>query len=263
MQFIGLTRFSVLAGGGLKETHKLSYAERASLMFREARLHNRMRLFRSFVVPELRVMTKAHRDFRHIVFISPELPLMWKLRLQKSLIGVRSKVVEVGANDNLHERMRASVAKLAKGRAVFTFRVDDDDALPHGYLHAVLGASRDWTDYKAVSFDEGYFIKRMSSGRFIVERRNIPYIAIGLGLFAPAGAEARTIFCLGNHMKIARKVDVHHFDNPPWIRTVHPTNDSRLKMTEGQTLSQREAIELIAREAPVLEPSRALAALKG
>jgi hypothetical protein len=261
MKVFGLTRFSVLAGVGLKQTRHLPYEQRAEHILGDARLDHRMRLFRAFVIPELRLMTKQNKQFRHLVFISPEMPLIWKLRLRMSLIGIRHKVVTVRADENLIYKARQTVADLANGDEFFTFRVDDDDALPSGYMRCVLDNKPAAPEYKALSCDEGYFIKKLPRDRYLVDRRKVPLIAIGLGLYVPKGADPKTVFCLGNHEKINEQVSVERIMSPRWLRTVHDTNDSMLKLKDGKIYSPNQMAHLIQREFPALTPSRAMACL--
>lgn len=261
MKVFGLTRFSVLAGKGLRQTQDLPYEQRAEHIFCAERMHHRTRLFRAFVAPELRLMTKQNRQFRHLVFISPEMPLIWKLRLRKSLIGIRHKIVRVRADENLLLKAKATVAVLAKGDEFFTFRVDDDDALPNGYMRSILANRPTEPGYKALSCDEGYYVKKLPRNRYLVDRRNVPLIAIGLGLYVSKGAEPRTIFCLGNHKKIIEKVEVIRITSPWWLRTVHGSNDSMSKLKDGKIYSPGQVERLIQREFPALEHSKAMSAL--
>jgi hypothetical protein len=262
MKIFGLTRFSVLASEGLRQTRDVPYEQRAAQIFSEERLHHRMRLFRAFVVPELRAMTRQSRDYRHLVFISPEMPLMWKLRLRQSLFGVRHKIVLVHKGENFVTKANRVVTSLSSGSDVFTFRIDDDDALPSGYLKSLLENIPTQPLYKGISWEEGYYIKKMTDDKYLVRQMSMPLIAIGLGLYSPRGAETKTIFCLGNHAKINEKVDaLERLSSPRWIRTVHGTNDSMARLKEGEIYSSAETKTFLAREFPALDASKAMAAL--
>lgn len=261
MLIFGLTRYSVLSATGLRQTRDFTYEERVAHLLSDERLAKRMRLFQAFVAPELQIMSKNHQGFRHLVFVSPELPAIWLKRLRKSLAGIRHKIVSIAPEENLKDKARASVADFSSGAPFFTFRVDDDDALPSGYLDCILSNQPTDGTHRALSFDEGYFIRKRNRGSFAVELRSKPLIAIGLGLYSPAGAEPKTIFCLGNHKTINQFVPVTHLASPHWLRTIHDTNDSEARVRNKNLYTRPQLKRLLTEEFPALTLSRVISAL--
>jgi hypothetical protein len=251
----------VLASGGLRQTRDLPYEERAEHIFSDKRMQHRTQLFRAFVVPELKLMTEQNPHFCHLVFVSPEMPSVWRAQLDEALERVRHQIVPVEQDENLINKARSTAAMLAEGDEFLSFRVDDDDALPSGYMQSLLDHWPGGNSYKAVAWEEGYFIKKLPRNRYMVDRRHSPLIAIGLGVYSPRTLPAKTVFCFGNHKKIDEKIEVVRLIRPRWIRTVHDTNDSMARLSEGKLHSQNQFFALLDREFPAIDKESADACL--
>ena len=62
-------------------------------------------------------------------------------------------------------------------------------------------------------------------------------------------------------MKIHEQVEVAHVKAPNWLRTVHGTNDSKLKLPTGDKYSESRLFKLLKSEFPKVNPQKVADAL--
>jgi hypothetical protein len=213
-------------------------------------------------LPTIRELTRS-RGCWHTILISRELPFYWKRLLRSRLRGLdRVVLVEVARDEEPFRKLQSIVAELSRGGRVFSFRLDDDDALANTYLDAVRTSSA--ANGVVLSFDDGFYVQLADKDKIALDRRSDPYNAFGLGCFS-SGDKPLTIHHLGDHstMEYRRRAE-HVPGGPHWVATVHGETDSKRPAIRGpKSLDYAAAQELLAERFPHLDAAAMAHALKG
>ena len=230
---VGVTRFSSL----FRDTHPfsnahLSFEERESSLFDEARLRRRFALWEALTLPSLGAQTDG--DFSLLVVGSALMPDWAKQRLRDNLAAapMRTRLLLPEPEDGFARLVRQGVRALANpdhGR-IATFRLDDDDALAsdwHERLRQVIRAEAGRVSPAEIfGFEEGWFMAAEGEGVRLCRARR-PLIACGLARVSPR-SPLRTIHSGRTaHDKLDQVAPTVSLGQPAaWIVAAHDLNDS-------------------------------------
>ncbi len=236
LTIIGITRFSLVTNSTLGDfvaTRGGSRADAEAAVFASPRMKSRFQLFGALTLPSMAALARQSDNFHYLLMISSRLPLRWKLKLKTYVWRYPwCRIIELQPEEHLAQRARIEAGSIANGSPMFTFRIDDDDALSTEYLDSVIAASTHGAI--ALSFERGIALHMKGAASFAtIITPKTP--AVGLGYFS-AG---KTIHDLGNHTKIAeRGVELVVLDDRPyWLKSVHSNNDQ--KRAEEPPIDQR------------------------
>lgn len=245
LSIVGLTRMSLVTRQTLKSykaTKDLSFEEAQSLIYEPRRMRERITIFEAFCLPTYKMLHETDPRSLGLIFIGASMPAQLSSEIRSICAAVPGvRVVEVA--DDLHpsEAAREELEKAATGR-VFSYRLDDDDALSSTFPAQVEAASREVEDGTVVSFDNGFSLARRGQDDYRLQERNYPMIALGLGVFASAD-QMETPLDLGNHARIAGTRKTHHVSTPHmWIRTMHADNDSDVRGLKREPARTRDDV---------------------
>lgn len=202
--------------------------ELRSLIYDTARLSQRLDLFEAFPWQTAIHFAYRYKDFRYRVFYSSLIGDTVISRL-KALIEPHStwcKLVQVNPSQSFFRVCQHELRILDTCKNIYSFRIDDDDALSLDYLDHVVGLYRQGYSKPVLSLAYGYYLSRTDDDLYLLESGYEPKSSVGLGRFT----------CSERFMSIYDEQYVHtlipdnrvHYptDIPCWIRTVHGTNDS-------------------------------------
>jgi hypothetical protein len=267
LALIGLTRFSVVNQFTMyqfAQTREADLEAARARIFAPERLKHRFALFEALTLPSMVALASQYACFWHVVLISPGLPAPWRNRLDHLAAGTGAwcRVREVADHDNIAKAASLAAAECAEGRRVFSFRLDDDDAVSIHYLDAARKAAAAAPDGTVISFDTGVKIQGIDAQGAIVAPSSYPFIALGLGhVGSPHGGQ--TIFDLGSHRTIRqRAATVQLADQTYWCRSVHATSDAGKRSAPKQPkMNATEIARRLSSDFPFLDFERLVAAL--
>src|SRR5690606_29105933 len=119
-------------------TRKRDREEVRGIVFNPARMRARLRLFEALALPSVTGLRRPPGvQLSYVVATSADLPADWKAALRGLMSGEGCRCLEIDYGASFCETLRQFVGRLAIGRQVFTFRLDDDDALAVDYLERV------------------------------------------------------------------------------------------------------------------------------
>lgn len=230
LPILGLCRFSLVHAGVLESfasTRGLSLEEAAARTYAPERMDLRFRLFESSCLPSFDALHRESRAAVGLILIGRGMPSPWKNRL-RACIGDRTSVRICAIHEaRSFGRSLVRIVRRESGDGrYFCYRVDDDDALSPAFVSDVLDAAPHVSPGAALTCVQGFMVGRYGEDVFRVKLRRYPFNAQGLGLYS-GPPEFRTIFQLGHHRRIAKRVpEVREVEPPRWIRFVHGGNDS-------------------------------------
>lgn len=265
LTIVGITRFSLLTDAtkhSFRLTRSRNYRSAKRALFMPHRMWRRFRLFSAFALPTIRELTKSPGCW-HTVLISRELPFYWKSLLRSRLRGLdRVILVEIARDEEPFRKLQAIIAELSHGGRVFTFRLDDDDALASTYIDAVRSTAE--ANGVVLSFDDGFYVQLADKEKIAIELRSDPYNAFGLGCFS-SGNKPLTIHHFGDHSTIEhRRATEHVPGGPHWVATVHGETDSKRPAIRGrQPLDHAAARKMLAERFSHLDLAAMANALRG
>lgn len=252
MKLIGVTRFNLVTQrtlGSFRSTKGKTLEEAKALIFQPDSLKKRMELFEAFCLSSYRSMAANNPDIFGLVLINEDLPEPFKSDLMRICADVeRVRVVEVSDADGVNEAVNPLVHEIAGDGRVYTFRYDDDDALPWDYADRVQEIANGVEVNTVISFNNGYSISRMGVDEYGFYVRKYPLNAFGLGIVSDIAC-LKTVFELGPHTKIT--LPVHHDkETIGYACTVHETNDSRVGEMNAKIVSGSEVIKTMRKLFP-------------
>lgn len=257
---IGITRFSLaneklLTAFG--RTVGRTYAEAVRHNFDPQRLAMRLALLRTFPVPSIKAQEEIEGvRLTYLVLVSTELPQEWKDAVRASITMLQdARVFEIGGQEHFYRVVRQAVVDIAAEERVFTFRLDDDDALSANYLRMVFDLARGASD-TVICMDRGIWIARQGDRIVAIESAQ-PFNAQGIGYLTRRSEKLQTIFNLGDHRYLGRENRCRHETRSVlWIRGVHADNDSPVTLPkDGAVIPDWQRLF------PHVDPAAALAAL--
>lgn len=261
LAIIGITRFSLVLEkhqGSFTATRGISYDEAASRIFDSKRMAHRFRLFRVFCLPTIMSLVRRDSRVHHIILVSKEMPLRWQVRLRAMVFGhPRVHVVSLSRAERFGPAVCAFAERIVSGD-VFTFRLDDDDALSRDYLPTVLEWCTSHPIGICLSLDDGLRVA-IKDGILLWRKTTMPCNAQGLGYLA-AGTKLKTILDLGDHTKIADHTPTHHIKGIQWLYSIHGMNDGGLRISPN--LRDEHARTIIETRFPHVDLRRAVSVLR-
>ncbi|WP_275094011.1 glycosyltransferase [Brevibacterium aurantiacum] len=257
MKFCGVTRFGVVTEnslGSFRATRGLELQAAKELMFDSDKLEIRTRSFEDFCAPTYKLLSNMSAESYGSILISYDLPAPFKSRILAAVEDIPGlEVIELGDEDSVADISRRYVADVTNGTRVFSYRYDDDDALPVGYFETVGRLSLGEPEGTVISLNSGYSLSRLAENSYTMPIRRYPMNAFGLGVIT-SGREYRTIFDLGAHTRIRGRV-VHGTEGIGWLATMHQLNDSRVGPPKRETLTTNEVLNLLAKDFPQICPN--------
>lgn len=241
---IGTTRFSVDPSSIIRDRRSIDLDKARLIIYDSNRLRQKLALFKIFALPGLLQAARRYSNFYHIVAFSELLPIEFRKELAKlvSHHGDWIRLLEVAPTSSLVEMVRGAVHALGNGRPTLSFRLDDDDAICPDFVYRLEEHCRDAPDGTILSFDIGYYLQRISESSYVLEARDYPKVAIGLGVYRENGLGG-CIFDLPVHTKIPSNTVLNIRDEVMWIRTIHEQNDSGKRVASQSVQMSLEEVQ--------------------
>jgi hypothetical protein len=218
---------------------------RREQLYEEKRLDIRWHLFEFFTLPSLEAAATRFSDFVHLLAVSSIAPDWFRERAHACASRKSGwlKIIEINPDESFMVRVRDTVSLIARGRRIFNYRVDDDDALSPDFIDVLKGVGK-IQDGQVLSFDRGIYVQRCGEMSYYVQERDYPKIAIALGVFC-SFPFAECVFDLPVHTRIPTERVVNIRDKVYWLRTLHGQNDSGTRAEAGPTLNLRDACSVL------------------
>ncbi|QUS35686.1 glycosyltransferase [Falsirhodobacter algicola] len=235
----GVTRFNLVTQrtlGSFRATKGKTLEEAKALVFRPESLQKRLEMFKAFCLSTYRELS-ANRDNLHgLILISEDLPQPFRDQLEEACADVpHVLIVPVADDQGSNDVVPPIVHRIAGTGRVYTFRYDDDDALPRDYADKVEKIAASIAPGTVISFNNGFSISRVGEDAYGFRIRRYPLNAFGLGILSDM-ADLKTVFQLGPHTKIT--LPVHHDTTSiGYACTVHADNDSRVGEMKSEIVS--------------------------
>lgn len=276
-RFVGLTRFSVdprsiinrqkrtINKRYLKElvyefiyrpkADARSQSELLNILYDKSRLFSRLKLFKSFPLASMAHLARNNRSIKYKIFYSSLLPQEIVSDLHQSIESYSSwcECIAVKPSDSFFNVCNQSIRQY-NGSNIFTFRLDDDDALGDRYIKYMSAAFTPGKSKDIYSMPSGYTLSRVGLDQYVLTLTDQFKNAQGLGRLAPP-LKPLTIFDEEYLHGLIPDVRVHKLRTPPmWIRTVHDSNDSIPSVSVTNTLSTDEVISKLGFDfAPIID----------
>lgn len=228
-QAIVVIRFSYLGENGWRLTHNGLDANRA-VLYDEARLERRFRLFEALTLPSLLAQTDS--DFTTAILIGKDFPPVWRKRLTDLVKPLKdARIIALPPMKNFAATKKALELCTKAESHVISIRLDDDDAMSVDCIAEqkrlgpmVLEISGIDTP-TVIAFNNGLFLKIAEDGnRLFGVIESLP-LGIGMGMIAPKHMRP-TIFST-DHRQIHTRWNCYTESvTPHFIRSVHGDNDS-------------------------------------
>ncbi|MCB4769423.1 putative rhamnosyl transferase [Ancylobacter sp. Lp-2] len=228
--FVGVTRFSVVTRDSLtwfRSTRDLSLEQAKETVFDTGRLQQRLRMFSRYALPTYVALTRRERSYAAIL-INHDLPSFAVKSLKKLLAPHPNiRLAVIGEGHSFRLKSRNACARLAEGGRLYSYRLDDDDALSPGYFDAIAPQLDQLPDLTVISAPEGRTIAPAPDEVIQVQECSIKHVAQGLGVVSGPDRYL-SAYDLGNHMVVYKKYPVQLIatGRPLWLRTRHIDNDS-------------------------------------
>ena len=264
-KIVGWVRFSVLMSpeeaGHFVIGKSGTYEEYRKQLFQLDRLEAKLSLFANLVLPSISNQDCAVQKnwFKLIVLASETCPseIAQQLRLicaSYPWLILRFVPAQSGVSRRLLKQEIADFCD--QGDVVFSFRMDDDDALGKSFISEALSFCREEFDGFALSLSLGLaglwdVESNVFQGFFELHR---PKIALGLGVVSVYREGFRSIADGGNHMLIDRRFPtIISGKTHAFLRTLHVHGDQFVNKSAVQTERRvrrfQEARAVSAREA--------------
>ncbi|MDR6951714.1 hypothetical protein J2X65_001063 [Ancylobacter sp. 3268] len=228
--FVGLTRFSLVTQDSLtwfESTRYLSLEDAKKLVFDQGRLMLRLEIFRRYALPTYAVLTKQPQSYA-LIIINADLPAFCQKRLREMIAPYPNiRIVQVRGGQSFKTPPKRVSVELAAGGRLFSYRFDDDDALPPSYIDMIRSHAETLADGTVISPINGWTIAPAPDDGIQMQSSELPCLALGLGVISSA-ERYLSAFQLGNHMTVHKRFPVHLIssERPLWLRTRHGYNDS-------------------------------------
>ncbi|MDO5706201.1 MAG: glycosyltransferase [Paracoccus sp. (in: a-proteobacteria)] len=247
MDIFGITRIGVMTNKTLnsfRATRGKSLAEAKEITFNLGNLSARFNLFDAFCVPTYQMLIAQDATFHALIATNRDLPEPFRSRLER-LAQERKNfhVLWLDDDDRPADAAGRKISEISSANNVFTFRYDDDDALPKTYAQMVREAVSKREPDTVLSFHNGFSLSRVGEDQFLFNIRKYPLNAYGIG-YKSSLENLRTILHLGSHTKITRPT-VHDTDQIGWLSSVHNLNDSRVGAPRVDPISARDVLQQI------------------
>lgn len=228
-QAIVVIRFSYLGENGWRLTHGGLEANRA-ILYDEARLERRFRLFEALTVPSLLAQTDP--EFTTAILIGSDFPLAWRKRLTDMVKPLRdARIIALPPMKNFAATKKALTLCTKAESHIISIRLDDDDAMSVDCIAEqkrlgpmVLEISGVETP-TVIAFNNGLFLTITEcENKLFGVIESLP-LGIGMGMIAPK--EMRPTIFSTDHRQIHTRWNCYTDSvTPHFIRSVHGDNDS-------------------------------------
>lgn len=232
-----MVRYSVLTESrdSWKIGRDVTEEEYGNNLLSEERLAFRYELFKKITFPSLLQFNKSNTTV--LIFTSQLMPKKHQDDLE-DLVEAHPwiKLVPLSSEGRLigkmHQTLLKELARNNEELCYATVRLDDDDALSREFYSTLIEYVNPVYSGHAISFGSGFTGIYGDNGFKDFYHLDSPKIALGLSfiqMYVPNGAEPKpvSIFGLGNHVKIDKKVPVVLDSRvPAYIRTVHEKSDA-------------------------------------
>ncbi|MBS7545771.1 glycosyltransferase [Ancylobacter oerskovii] len=228
--FVGLTRFSLVTPDSLtwfESTRHLTLEEAKLRVFDKDRLMLRLEIFRRYALPTYAALTRHPRSHA-LVIINADLPSFCQKRLREMIAPYPNiRIVQIKEGHSFKMAPKRVSVELAAGGRLFSYRFDDDDALPPSYIEMIGAHADNLPDGTVISPVNGWTIAPAAEEVVQLQKSELPFLALGLGVVSSA-ERYLSAFQLGNHMTVDKRFPVHLIssERPLWLRTRHGSNDT-------------------------------------
>jgi hypothetical protein len=253
MKFVGITRFNVVTQrtlGSFRVTRDKTLEEAQAMIYQDDRMEARFALLSAFCLPTYKMLNSQEASSRGLILISRSMPERHKNRVHRMCQDIPGvNIVEMEDDHRVGDISLKEATKIAEGERLFTYRYDDDDALPRDYLSRISRLASDAVDGTVISLNIGYNLGRFSETNFRIRERDYPMNAFGLGLVSSAG-KYQTIFQKGNHVTISDTPIIHDRSPASFLAAVHGGNDSRIGEMRVSNMTADQVLEVLADRFP-------------
>lgn len=225
-RIFGYMRFSYLGRSDVKlarQTSDLDY--RASVLYAPDRLEERFYFFEQLSLPSLK--WQSEKDFKLVVFTSPELPKPYQARLAKAVAKVPQVELVYETATHITIAIDNWIARQpeVQDQRTLHFRLDDDDALSTDFIATLAEHIDHVPDGAIISRPSGLFLIHSDEGPELLAKFE-PNIAIGFAIVSPPGAVLNPYTLKhGGHYRIAPNLNL---PGPlAYIHTAHAESDTR------------------------------------
>lgn len=199
----------------------------ADILYSKKRLLSRLKLFKQYPLASMAHLACRNSNLRYKVFYSSLLPqdIVRDLHYITSPYSSWCQCIAVNPSRSFFSTCQQSIHQYSDSY-VYSFRLDDDDALGSDYIERVLQAVSLDSDKYIYSMPFGYTLARVANDHYVLNPKEQFKIALGLGRLSPPKNNL-TIFDEEYLHGLIPDSKVNKLETPPiWIRTVHDSNDS-------------------------------------
>lgn len=187
---LGICRFSFLGSCDWAETTGRAtpapdlLARRQALLYAPERLERRFTAFETLCLPSVKAQTDG--DFGFVLLTSPELPALWRARLQDLCADVPQIRIHYAQQRSTVEALRPLLRQAAAqaGRPVIQFRVDDDDAFSRHHVARIRRNAQRFLDLPAfaLSWPQGLVYGSYDGAPVSFWRAHQPFLGAGVAV---------------------------------------------------------------------------------
>ena len=209
---IGICRFSFCGNGDWAAYANipadtdidLLRLEQAERLYDDARMAQRFALFETLLLPSL--AAQKDPNFVLIILTSDIMPARHLKRLRKLCDADDRLLLVISDETSVHEALRPEIARLNSGlsRPLVQFRIDDDDALSHDYVHELRRYMQRLGDVMPMAYSRanGLVITSYAEDAATrLYRANVPFNSMGTAIRVQGD---RTIFSFGHGALLRR-----------------------------------------------------------
>lgn len=251
---------------------KIEFSEYREKLFDASRLQAHYQLFKNITIPSLQVaISRSKIPVKCIVLTSNELPQehMAKLLLEEAAndwLEVHTMKSQENYSAKFEQIVETDLNGIDNDTAVYaTVRLDDDDALADDFFVSLSGYIEPRYRGLAVSLAKGY-MAYVSEGKFVgFVEKNYPKIAQGFSFIAASSkskpGKKRTIYSLGNHVKVDEKFPVLlDARKPSYLWGIHEAsdlsqNDSNRATAKGKMVPLSDVLKYFTIDPDLLSSS--------
>lgn len=273
---VGICRFSFLGRGDWASyagTAHGSDAEAearrqvAATLYQPARMEQRLRSFETLTLASIKA--QRHPDFQFVVLTSPDMPQVYRDRLERLCAGDGRIHLLVSDRPSVNDALAPLLAEIADGgrHRLVQFRLDDDDCLGVEYtatLHRATEAARHY-DVFAFSMPRGLLVSNYAGAGLAHYEIDRPFHSAGAAV--RPRSPAQTIYSFGHYALMRRfpclldprflgslQLKLEGHDSRPEV----PRRGNGLKL-----LPEPDFAEYRARAFPFVDPAQLQALLQG
>lgn len=236
LEIVITMRFAFFGHSGWQSDH----SREKTLLFDDRRLAMRLQLLRNVALASL--AAQDNQEFHLYILTSAELPEDARAALQsacETMLRPGQFTIDARPPAPARKHLRIFLQRRYGRSPIMQVVLDDDDGLARDYISRLRHDMRTYlpeatqTDRepKFISYTHGYglAIGEDPAAAMDLYAHRYPYINLGLAMLTEPGK--KNIFAI-DHLKAPRKFGCHMVKRlPMWVRSVHFTNDSRVKVS--------------------------------